>query len=88
MEDGRIAEQGSFDDLLSKKGPFYRLIQKFGGETRSGGNEDQSALETTISTSDISKGDPSRQAAGTGKLEGRLIVAESERYDFLTHSRN
>ena len=47
MEDGRIAEQGSYNELREQKGAFYRLIRDFGAE-----DEDEDEFEKEASAID------------------------------------
>jgi ATP-binding cassette subfamily C (CFTR/MRP) protein 1 len=87
MNNGQIAEQGTFDELMSKgqEGAFRRLIDEFGGMDAKS-SEEEEVLET-ISTE--VEGEPSRPAikrqitekmistvSGSGKLEGRLMIPE------------
>ena len=84
LENGRVEEQGSYQDLMDSHGEFARLIKEFGGKEK---DEEDDAEEAT----DQSKPVPQnrwlveekeksetkiRSGAGTGKLEGRLIRPE------------
>ncbi|KAG8794210.1 hypothetical protein FRC17_008325, partial [Serendipita sp. 399] len=92
MEDGYIAEEGTYDNLIAKGGSFSKLMTEFGGEN-SGEKEDIPTENGTIGPEEraqeirdaaIRGGGKGRyqvsqaigNAAGTGKLEGRLIQSE------------
>ncbi|KAF8582394.1 ABC protein [Ramaria rubella] len=74
LVNGRIAEHGTYDELINRDGPFARLVSEFGG----GGDESiEAPVEDTESSP--SKGKVSYEtlaAEGTGKVEGRLMKAE------------
>lgn len=76
MVDGRIAEQGTFDTLMHNGGAFSRLIAEFGGDHDKKEDEDEEEQEpvTLAAVKKSTKG--VGKAAGTGRIEGRLIVAE------------
>lgn len=78
LRDGRIAEQGTFQHLIEANGEFARLDKEFGGGGTS--EEPQPSNQNTIITEDLKEklASTSRRqaAAGTGKLEGKLIVKE------------
>ena len=92
ISNGQIAEQGTYIDLMSKDGPFARLMKEFGGEQD---GKEESAIEQDIQDADAkaqAKRDELAEvdngkgrffaskaignAAGTGKIEGRLIRSE------------
>lgn len=96
MHDGHITEMGTYQELVAAQGEFARLDKEFGG----GDNEqDQEATEVTVSKDQtkLRMVSATRQAAGTGKLEGKLIVkehrstgsisGEGDYHDRLLHSR-
>lgn len=80
MENGQIAEHGAFNELMSLRGPFSRLLLDFGshagrtGERQAGiddadkplDNLREKTLLSLISGKDVGK------AAGSGKLEVSL----------------
>ena len=92
VSNGQIAEQGTYVDLMSKDGPFARLMKEFGGEQD--GKEDRTdegefqdadakaqAKRDEAAEADGGKGrflasKAIGEAAGTGKIEGRLIRSE------------
>ena len=92
VSNGQIAEQGTYVDLMSKDGPFARLMKEFGGEQD--GKEDRTdegefqdadakaqAKRDEAAEADGGKGrflasKAIGKAAGTGKIEGRLIRSE------------
>jgi ABC-type multidrug transport system ATPase subunit len=90
VEGGRIAEEGTYDDLIKNEGAFSKLMKEFGGE---------GTAEEEKNPQEIIDGDTKAQekrdaevpgvgkgaykvsqaigsAAGTGKIEGRLIQSE------------
>lgn len=86
LQNGRIAEQGTYDSLLSHQGEFSRLISEFGGraEKEEEEEEEEEAIEQLPKASGSAVLEEAKQKAvdaiksgsGTGKLEGRLIRAE------------
>ncbi|CAE6500425.1 unnamed protein product [Rhizoctonia solani] len=77
-ESGRIAEQGTYEQLLHAGGAFAKLVEEFGkGE---GHENDEVVHENAKEVQEESKPKPkpekSRKVAGTGKLEGKLMKAE------------
>ncbi|KAI0360038.1 ABC protein [Trametes cingulata] len=85
LENGRIAEQGTYVELMSHGKEFARLMQEFGGKTKEEEEADaeeditEAAAMTAPGAIDDAKNKSEsvqRKGAGTGKLEGRLIVRE------------
>ncbi|KAH7105792.1 ABC protein [Auriculariales sp. MPI-PUGE-AT-0066] len=78
MVDGHIAEHGSFETLMSNGGAFSKLITEFGGEHDKKDEEAEDPdKKLVVSKSALKKStNGAGKAAGTGKLEGRLIIAE------------
>ncbi|KAI0370390.1 ABC protein [Pilatotrama ljubarskyi] len=85
LENGRIAEQGTYTELMSHGKEFARLMQEFGGKTKEEEEADAEEGVTEAATKlaavaiDDAKNKSEsiqRKGAGTGKLEGRLIVRE------------
>ncbi|KAH8099948.1 ABC protein [Cristinia sonorae] len=84
LKNGRIAEQGSYDDLVSHQGEFARLIEEFGGKAEKEEEDEEEAIEAAPETpGNVALEDAKQKAVdaiksgtGTGKLEGRLIRAE------------
>lgn len=92
ISNGQVAEQGTYVDLMSKDGPFARLMNEFGGEQdekEDGANEEETqdedakaqAKRDEAAQADGGKGrflasKAIGKAAGTGKIEGRLIRSE------------
>ncbi|KAI0661576.1 ABC protein [Cubamyces menziesii] len=86
LENGRIAEQGTYTELMGHGKEFARLMQEFGGKTKE--EEDDAEAEEDVTDAVVKKTTPAiddaknksesvqRKGAGTGKLEGRLIVRE------------
>jgi len=81
LENGQIAEHGTFDELMGLRGPFSRLVQEFGSDSGRTAdqidlikdvdvpldNQREKALLSLISQKDVGK------AAGSGKLEVRVV---------------
>ncbi|EPQ52646.1 ABC protein [Gloeophyllum trabeum ATCC 11539] len=86
MDDGRVVEQGTYPQLIEANGEFARLAKEFGGEStemqeeesaEEGVEEAKPALRMDVEEAKLkSEKQAKRAGAGTGKLEGRLIVAE------------
>lgn len=84
IDNGIIAAQGKYQDLVDTNGSFAKLMKEFGGETQH--EEEVEAEEAAMDAAPVQKVDIAeakekseavqRLGAGTGKLEGRLIVAE------------
>lgn len=85
VDNGRITAQGKYEDLLADDDTFARLMKQFGGE---GKHEEEVEKEEVAMEGKLppqadvadakmkSQSDQNRLGAGSGKLEGRLIVAE------------
>ncbi|TFY67781.1 hypothetical protein EVJ58_g1400 [Rhodofomes roseus] len=85
MKNGRLEEQGTYDELMQNGKEFSRLIEEFGG---TGTKEEEEVIEEeaiegpqgkpvkVIDEAKIKEESAKRAAAGTGRLEGRLIVPE------------
>ncbi|KXN81322.1 Multidrug resistance-associated protein 1 [Leucoagaricus sp. SymC.cos] len=79
LENGRIKEYGSYQELAAKGGDVARLATEFGGIPDSDSESDRSS--DTMQDDDIDaqkerSKEKSKGVAGTGRLEGRLIVKE------------
>ncbi|KAG8682306.1 hypothetical protein FRC08_015043, partial [Ceratobasidium sp. 394] len=77
---GRIAEQGTYEELMRAGQAFAKLVEEFGGGE---GRKEQVEVEAGVEEGDKGKGVrekmekiSERKGAGTGKLEGKLIQAE------------
>lgn len=107
MKAGRIAESGTYQELMERGGEFARLDKEYGGRSqgpescedgdgvgvsvRDGDKVSESDTEsgvetvgsvtrsTTIAAVKIKSLRARERAAGTGKLEGHLIVKEQRR---------
>lgn len=87
MANGKVAEQGTYQELVENQGVFSRLIKEYGGREKEEdeADEEDEAIEE-VKPEDVARGliearlkaetSRLRRGAGTGKLEGRLIVAE------------
>ncbi|EKM58258.1 uncharacterized protein PHACADRAFT_171522 [Phanerochaete carnosa HHB-10118-sp] len=84
IDNGNIAAQGKYNDLVEHNDTFAKLMKEFGGEDkREEGVEEEEAAMTQAPRSNIGIEEAKlkseaveRVGAGSGKLEGRLIVAE------------
>jgi ATP-binding cassette, subfamily C (CFTR/MRP), member 1 len=75
LRDGRLTEQGTFQELIAANGEFARLDKEYGGSDSQPTEKPQA---TTAVAGDIKSRLRSvyKRAGGTGKLEGKLIVKE------------
>jgi hypothetical protein len=81
---GRIAEQGPYDELIKHDGPFAKLVADFGGgdgglEEHGRQEEDEEETELAPKSTRAGKEKVAYETLakeGTGKLEGRLMRAE------------
>ncbi|KAJ7097441.1 ABC protein [Mycena epipterygia] len=81
MDAGRIAEAGTYAELIAKGGEFARLDKEFGGAQAQEGageeggvdGEEEPQVQVVSVEEAMAK---SAGAEGTGKLEGKLIVKE------------
>jgi ATP-binding cassette subfamily C (CFTR/MRP) protein 1 len=72
---GGVAERGSYDELVMRDGPFAKLVAEFGGGGTKEGGEEEEENKTEKQTGKVSY-ETLAGAAGTGKVEGRLMKAE------------
>ena len=97
LSNGRIAEQGPYDELLRDDGPFAKLVRDFGGERDNEGKTSEKRLDAEAhlqAERDAAADGKGRfmaskaigKAAGTGKLEGRLIRREKRTVGRLSSS--
>jgi ATP-binding cassette subfamily C (CFTR/MRP) protein 1 len=76
LDGGRIAESGTYAELIAKGGEFARLDREFGGaeaQAQAGESEEEPQVQV-VTVADVKA--KSAGAEGTGKIEGRLIVKE------------
>lgn len=83
-ECGRIAEQGTYEELLRAGESFARLVDEFGNaEGRQNQAENETKTKTKIDEGEESKPEYVAKAkanvTGTGKLEGKLMRAEKRK---------
>lgn len=77
MQDGHIAEQGTYQELVAKQGEFARLDKEFGGSTaHSTEVQTKTAREITVEEVRVKSENAIQRGAGNGKLEGKLMVKE------------
>ncbi|KAJ7865946.1 P-loop containing nucleoside triphosphate hydrolase protein [Mycena leptocephala] len=82
LDSGRIAEAGTYPELIARGGEFARLVREFGGAKAEdaggeGAGEDGDEDEARVQVVSVEGAKArSRGAAGTGKIEGKLIVKE------------
>ncbi|KAJ6518372.1 ABC protein [Mycena vulgaris] len=77
LDGGRIAEAGTYKELIDRGGEFARLDREFGGreaQTEKEGEEEEEGQVQVVTVEDAKA--KSAGAEGTGKIEGRLIVKE------------
>lgn len=78
LHDGSIAEHGTYQQLIARRGEFARLDKEFGGSD-SQTSPDEGNRTTIANTMDEIKAKSAKASqcgGGSGKLEGRLIVKE------------
>lgn len=77
LRDGQVAEQGTYRDLINANGEFARLDKEFGGNESE--PRETSSQKKEILMKDVQEkvAAVTRKAAGTGKLEGKLMVKEA-----------
>ncbi|KAI0694596.1 ABC protein [Cytidiella melzeri] len=85
VDNGRIASQGKYEDLVRSDEAFAKLMKEFGGEEKHAEDveEEEEAMEQKApaqasleEAKSKSESKQKRLGAGSGKLEGRLIVSE------------
>ncbi|KAF8175919.1 P-loop containing nucleoside triphosphate hydrolase protein [Mycena galopus ATCC 62051] len=80
LSNGRIAEEGTYTQLIEKGGEFARLDREFGGAKAESTEADAEAAEEEAQVQVVSVEEAKKKsegAAGTGKMEGRLMVKET-----------
>lgn len=82
IDNGKFVEQGTYNELMRANGAFKKLVLEYGGQREEQWEEDnieaEKALEVVsdpLSNEKITK-KMMGSAAGTGKLEGRLMKGE------------
>lgn len=93
IERGQIVEEGTYDALMGQGGAFKALMADFGGcdamKEEQQDAEEESAIEDADDANNPKETDEEKlarlavedkkKAAGTGKLEGRLMVSEERK---------
>ncbi|KAG6831800.1 hypothetical protein H0H92_007477 [Tricholoma furcatifolium] len=77
LDNGRIAEHGTYEQLVSKDGEFARLDKEFGGKDSNETEENAPALATDIAENLKIKSAKASRGVPGDKLAGKLIVKES-----------
>lgn len=75
LSNGRIAEQGTFQELVASQGEFARLDGEFGGRGHNNSDSTRSVVDKKDDTVP-NESAAARQISARGSLEGRLIVNE------------
>ena len=75
LRDGRLTEQGTFQELIVANGEFARLDKEYGGNESQPTEKPQATIAVT---EDVKSKLPSayKRAGGNGKIEGKFIVKE------------
>lgn len=89
VDQGRVVEEGTYAALMAAKGPFADLLLEFGGDHADEGDDDDKggdgAAGRALAAAHLARDNKLRRAeaieksaaaAGTGRLEGRLMVSE------------
>lgn len=77
LDDGHIAEHGTYKQLIANNGEFARLDREFSGrELQPQAEQRPDIRPEAAAVEEFSTQTPCLNAAGSGKLEGRLIVQE------------
>lgn len=82
MENGKFIEQGTYNELMRQDGAFKRLVQEYGGQAEEQLEQEEIQEERYLESHTRPAMDPKitkkmmGNAAGTGKLEGRLMKGE------------
>ena len=74
LRDGRLMEQGTFQELIAANGEFARLDKEYGGNYLQPTEQPQATAAVSEVKSKLRSA--YKSAGGTGKLEGKLIVKE------------
>jgi hypothetical protein len=75
LREGRLAEQGTFQELVAANGEFSRLDKEYGGND----SQPTEKSQVTMAVAEDVKAkllSGRKHAVGTGKIEGKLIVKE------------
>ncbi|KIK55762.1 hypothetical protein GYMLUDRAFT_831145 [Collybiopsis luxurians FD-317 M1] len=76
MDGGRIAEHGTYANLIARNGEFARLDKEFGGSELNSEIRTQLVDAATVEAMKSKTDRIARKGAGAGKLEGKLMVKE------------
>lgn len=79
VENGVLAEQGNFEELIAKEGPFSRLMRDFGNVEE----EEEKIEDEEEAIEDAAEISPEEKAAASKKKEakkGDALMQEEERY--------
>jgi len=87
LRDGRLTEQGTFQELITANGEFARLDKEYGGN-------DSRPTEKPQASTVVAEGVKSKplsahkNAGGSGKIEGKLIVKEQRTTGSISRQGN
>jgi ATP-binding cassette subfamily C (CFTR/MRP) protein 1 len=78
LKDGRIAEQGSFPELMQADSDFTKLMKEFGGQGHRSEEKIQDQDSSTVKSQSTNQVNPaaSKQKQGGNSNTGRLITTE------------
>ncbi|KAF5371833.1 hypothetical protein D9615_009539 [Tricholomella constricta] len=76
LDDGRIAEHGTYEQLVSKNGEFARLDKEFGGSDSEGSSDQLQASRMNTIDDVRTKSAKAKLKDSGNKLAGKLIVKE------------
>jgi ATP-binding cassette subfamily C (CFTR/MRP) protein 1 len=78
LDDGRIAEHGTYDQLISNQGEFARLDKEFGGNDAQAPSDEKKLVSAndSIDAIKLKSFQALRNGASAGTLDGKLIVKE------------
>ena len=88
LHDGRLTEEGTFQELIAANGKFARLYNEFGGKHDSEQTEKQQTTKAVAEDNKSKLRSTYKHAAGTGKIDGKLIVNEKRTTGSISRQGN